>query len=76
MNEYITEHKGYQVKPHKEHPTCYIVVTAGKGGKIPDCLIGMFTTRVLAKNEIDKYVETKPVKDKSNAETLTTSGSK
>lgn len=76
INEYITEYKGFHIKPHKEHPSCYIIVTAGKGGKIPDYLSGMFTKRDLAKIEIDTYLATKPTKDKINAETVNTGGSK
>lgn len=64
----MTEYEGYQIKPHKEVPTCYIVVTAGKGGKIPDVLSGLFTTPAIAKAVIDKYLETKPRKEKDNAE--------
>ena len=56
-------HKGYQVKPHKETPTSYIVVTDGKGGKIPDCLSGLFTSTGLAKSEIDNYLSVKEAKD-------------
>lgn len=60
----MIEYEGYQVKPHKEVPTCYVVVTAGKGGKIPDALSGLFTTTAIAKAEIDRYLATKPRKEK------------
>lgn len=60
-------HKGYQVKPHKTVPTAYIVVTDGKGGKIPDMLAGMYTSPVFAKKDIDKYLDSKPVKETKNA---------
>lgn len=60
----IREYEGYQIKPHKEVPTCYIVVTAGKGGKIPDCLGGLFTTPEIAKQEINRYLDSKPKKEK------------
>lgn len=60
----IREYKGYDIKPHKEVPTCYIVVTSGKGGKIPDVLSGLFTSPAVAKYEIDRYLDTKPRKDK------------
>jgi hypothetical protein len=76
MNEYIYEYEGYQIKPHRETPSCYIVVTSGKGGKIPDILSGMFTTRTIAKQNIDMYLANKPVKDKTNGETISTGGSK
>lgn len=63
-------YQGYQIKPHKEVPTSYIVVTDGKGGKIPDVLSGLFTAPVIAKEAIDKYLASKPKKE-ANAETIT-----
>lgn len=60
----IRIYNGYQIKPHKEIPTCYIVVTDGKGGKIPDILTGLFTSVGIAKDKIDKYLDSKvKVKD-------------
>ena len=76
MNEYSYEYKNYYIKPHKEVPTCYIIVTTGKGGKIPDCLSGMYTTRTLAKLEIDLYLDNKPVKEKEDDKAIKTGGSK
>lgn len=70
--EYIREYKGYQIKPHKLHPASYIVVTAGKGGKIPDVLDGLFTTRTIAQQAVDQYLETK----EDNAKEGTTRGGK
>lgn len=64
----IRIHKDYQIKPHKECPTCYIIVTDGKGGKIPDVLSGLFTSPSLAMENIDKYVESKIKKDVKDAE--------
>lgn len=63
-------YQGYQIKPHKEVPTCYIVVTDGKGGKIPDVLSGLFTSPAIAKDIIDKYLATKPKKE-ADAQTNT-----
>jgi len=57
----IYEYKGYQIKPHKEIPTNYIVVTEGKGGKIPNALSGLFTSTGVAKTNIDSYLERKAV---------------
>lgn len=74
MNEYTFEYKGYYLKPYKEAPSCYQVVTVGKGGKIPDCLSGLFTSRWLAMREIDLYQIKKPVKVTAD-EKDTTSGS-
>jgi hypothetical protein len=70
----ITSYRGYDIKPHKESPSCMIIVTSGKGGKIPDCLDGVFTSRAIAQNHIDKYLESKPMKEDKNAKAGTTSG--
>jgi len=65
----MIEYKGYQVKPHKEVPTIYVVVTAGQGGKIPVCLEGGFTTPTLAKEAIDSYTNKKVrVNDKTSSQ--------
>lgn len=64
----IREFEGYQIKPHKEVPTCYLIVTAGKGGKIPDVLSGLYTSPEWAKVAITKYLDSKPRKDKDNGE--------
>ena len=56
---YIHIYNGYQIKPHKLYPTSWIVVTDGKGGKIPDVLTSLFTSVGIAKNEIDKYLSRK-----------------
>lgn len=53
------EYKGYQIKPHKQYPNNVVVVTAGRGGKIPDVLDTLFTTRQYAKDAIDLYLSTK-----------------
>lgn len=52
-------YNGYQIKPHAQVPTCYVVVTDGKGGKIPAVLEGLFTTPTLAKEVIDSYLDGK-----------------
>lgn len=59
-------YRGYQIKPHKEFPKSYIVVTDGKGGKVPDVLTSMYTTPGYAKTVIDKYLDNKPKKEVSN----------
>ena len=57
--EYIKEHRGYQIKPHKDHPKSLVIVTTGKGGKIPAVMEELFTTAALARQVIDSYVERK-----------------
>lgn len=59
----IESYNGYDIKPHREIPTCLIIVTSGKGGKIPNVLDGQFTTPAYAKHAIDKYLATKTKKE-------------
>jgi len=63
---HVIEYKGYQIKPHAQFPTSYIVVTAGRGGKIPDVMAGMFTSPTFVKTLIDMYLDGKPSKDNNN----------
>lgn len=64
----MIEYKNYQIKPHATIPTSYIVVTAGRGGKIPAVLEGMFTSPTYAKEAIDTYLMSKgEVDDKANS---------
>lgn len=55
----IQEYKSYQIKPHKQFPNNYIVVTAGQGGKIPAVLDTLFTSRQYAIDAIDLYLNTR-----------------
>lgn len=59
----MIHYEGYDIKPHKEIPTSYIIVTSGRGGKIPNVLDGLFTTPVYAKAAIDTYLATKVKKE-------------
>jgi NCAIR mutase (PurE)-related protein len=59
-------HEGFQIKPHKQYPSSYIVVTDGRGGKIPNVLSGMFTSPKVAVETIDAYLAVKPVKAKDS----------
>jgi len=61
------EHKGYYVTPHPLCPSCYVISTEGRGGKIPKVMEGLFNTRTIANNVIDLYVDIpkeEPVNDK------------
>ena len=49
----IVEYKGYQIKPSPLSPKSCIIVTSGRGGKIPDVMNGMFTSIGIAKSIID-----------------------
>ena len=51
----MVEYKGYQIKSDPRMPKSYVIVTAGKGGKIPDVMNGAFTSTSVAKEVIDLY---------------------
>lgn len=52
-------YEGYQIKPQKEVPTCYVIAYDGKGGSIPNALDGLFTSPSLAVQAIDRYLQSK-----------------
>ena len=58
----MISHKDYYIKPSTLNPKSYIVVTTGRGGKIPDVLSGMFTSISYAKYVIDTYIEVRDAK--------------
>lgn len=70
MSDYQLEYRGYYIKPHKEHPKSYVIVTEGRGGKIPDIMAGMFTDKGTARSVIDFYLANKD----TNGKTRTKSG--
>jgi NCAIR mutase (PurE)-related protein len=55
----VVEYKGYQIKPSKEAPKSYVIVTSGRGGKIPDVMSGLFTSPNLAMQIVDTYTDSK-----------------
>lgn len=57
------EYKGYLITPSEVNPHSYKIATAGRGGKIPDVMGGLFTSIGWAKNVVDLYVEAKGKKD-------------
>lgn len=63
---HIDYYEGYQIKPHLQHPKLLIIVTDGKGGKVPNSLAGMFTSTGRAKREIDTYVSSRAKKETTN----------
>lgn len=68
-------YRGYQIKPSPNHPNSLIVVTDGKGGKIPSVLEGMYTHSNVAKRDIDVYLDNKQLKEtdgKKSNKTVTT----
>ncbi len=69
----MKEFKGYYIKPDKQFPNNCVIVTAGRGGKIPNILDGLFTSIQTATNAIDKYLM---VKETTNDEKVDKSRSK
>lgn len=61
------EHKGYLISPDKDYPTIYRVAVKGQGGKIPNVLLGMFTSPSVAMIVIDEYTGQKETKRASKA---------
>lgn len=53
------KYKGYLINPSKQAPNLFYVATEGRGGKIPDMLSGLYTTKVLAVSDIDRYLNLK-----------------
>jgi hypothetical protein len=53
------EYKGYLIKPAKGASRCYTIATEGRGGKIPDCMQGFFTSTGVAISVIDAYLDLK-----------------
>lgn len=66
----IIKYRDYDIKPHRETPNNYVIVTSGKGGKIPDILGGMFTSTAIAKLFVDNYLLGKPQKEANNAKEI------
>lgn len=53
----MINYKGYYVKTHPSFPGSFIIVTEGRGGKIPDAMKGLFTSIGTAKILIDSYTD-------------------
>lgn len=59
----MKEYRNYYIKPDKQYPNNCVIVTAGRGGKIPTVLEGLFTSVRVGMEAIDKYLMGKPEKD-------------
>lgn len=57
----MISYKGYYIKKEEKLPNSFVIVTEGRGGKIPNVLGGMFTSVGVAQKMIDRYLNTKPV---------------
>lgn len=70
------EYRGYYIKPDKQYPNNCVIVTAGRGGKIPNVLDGLFTSVKVGMDAVDQYLMGKPEKDVINDEKVDKSRSK
>jgi len=52
-------YNGYIIKPAPVTPQHVVIVTEGKGGKIPKVLEGIFTSYTVAMTQIDEYLKSK-----------------
>lgn len=57
----MRQYRGYYIKA--ESPRSYVIVTEGRGGKIPNVLSGSFTDVPTAHKLIDRYLDTKVEKN-------------
>lgn len=57
-------YNGYILSPQKGSPGLTVIAFEGKGGKIPVTLSGAYTSVQLAKNDVDKYLESKACQNK------------
>jgi hypothetical protein len=62
------EYKGYLITPASTGAKCYSIATAGRGGKIPDVMQGVFTSTGVAMQTVDIYLDGKEKKVKTDAE--------
>lgn len=59
MEDNRSEYKGYLIRPCRQFPSQVEVQVVGRGGKIPNSLTGLFTSRTAAMEAIDTYVRSK-----------------
>lgn len=69
----IIKHNGYLISNTKNSPSLFSIAVEGKGGKIPNALLGIFTSAGIAQLHIDRYLESKV---KVDAKTSDEGGSK
>jgi hypothetical protein len=51
------EYKGYIIKSHNKSPNLKVIVTSGRGGKIPDAFSGAHMSNGACMKLIDGYKE-------------------
>lgn len=51
------KYKGYLISPVSSGPKLYYIATEGRGGKIPNTMVGSFTSTGFAKQIIDMYID-------------------
>ncbi len=65
-------YKGFIISSAPTSPSLYKVATEGQGGKIPNVLLGLFTSKDVVTQLIDMYLETQ--KGADNGKTTTKRG--
>ena len=71
MSDYLREHRGFLMTGT---PFGVTVATKGQGGRIPNVLLGLFTTYSVAQEAIDRYLDTPQGKGKNASKANSTSG--
>lgn len=59
-------YRGYLITPVPHSPTLVKVAVEGQGGKIPNVLLGMFTSTTSVMELIDKYLADKEPQEAVN----------
>lgn len=53
------EYRGYLIKPSALNSNSLTIALAGKGGKIPRMMEGLFTSKTYAMKMVDLYLDSK-----------------
>lgn len=62
----MKSYRGYLITPVPHSPTLVKVAVEGQGGKIPNILVGMFTSTTAVMELIDKYIGEKESQEAVN----------
>lgn len=63
-------YKGYLITPVKGLGSAYEIATEGRGGKIPNIMTGLFTSRGSAMQVVDFYLASKESVVNTNGEKI------
>lgn len=62
----MKKYRGYIIAPVPHSPTLVKVAVEGQGGKVPNILVGMFTSTTAVMELIDKYLAEKESQEAVN----------